>query len=56
MQAFSEVMADSAYIEELRRMNIQDSQKFIFDGFFNKIIESFSSEYAIQFSEVIVDP
>ena len=52
----NQLLSNTSYIDELREKNISLSQAFIFDGFFNKIIDSFTSEYAIQFREVVVDP
>lgn len=51
-QSLQRVVSDTAYIEELRRINVEKSKQFIFDGFFNKIIESFLGEYAIQFAQI----
>jgi len=41
------LIGDEAYLEDLRQRSAALSQKFIFDGFFNKLIERFTGEYAL---------
>ena len=55
-QALAQALSDSAYLDELRQRNVEQSKSFIFDGFFSKLVESFAGEYAVQFAEVCVDP
>ena len=38
---------DEAYMAELRERNIAESQKFIFEGFFNKVVERITGEYSV---------
>ena len=56
MTELAKAKNDTAFIEELRQRNIGQEQSLIFDGFFNKLIECFTSEYAVQFLEILVDP
>lgn len=50
------LIGDAAYIGEMRQRSEAQSRQFIFDGFFNKLLERFSGEYAVQFAEAAVDP